>query len=518
MNYFLYCRKSTESEDRQVLSIESQRREAERLILAGTGITVVRTFEESRSAKSPGRPIFDEMVRCIERGEAEGIIAWHPDRLARNSIDGGRIVYLLDTGKLKDLRFPAFTFENNPQGKFMLQIIFGYSKYYVDSLSDNIRRGNRTKVEKGWRPGTAPLGYLNDLATRTIIVDPDRFPLIERLWKLMLAGAHTPKQLWEMARDDWGLRTPVRKRSGGKPIALSAVYKLFGNPFYAGIINWNGRTYPGKQKLMISVDEFERVQERLGRPGRPRIKRHAFPLTGIIRCGSCGFAVTAENKVNKYGSRYTYYHCSWRRTGPKCQERSLASDELEKQVMVFLQSIAVPELVHNWSIRKIDEAEKSQQQTADTARVSVDRAIEAATHKLDTLTKLRVGDLIDDAEFVRQRQDLDRERIALLQRQQLNHSDNWFESARDLISFSKDAASCFSEGTHIEKRLVLEIVGSNFFLTDKKLTIDARKPFRVWKKSGEIHCGRRLVEEVRTFITQPDGQAVVAQIRQIGNY
>src|SRR5438105_899689 len=128
MRYLVYCRKSTESEERQALSIESQKTESMRAFDARADIEIVRVLEESKSAKAPGRPIFNEMLAAIERGEADGIISWHPDRLARNSVDAGRIIYLLDQKVLKDLKFATFGFENNPQGKLMLAVLLGFSK------------------------------------------------------------------------------------------------------------------------------------------------------------------------------------------------------------------------------------------------------------------------------------------------------------------------------------------------------------------------------------------------------
>jgi site-specific DNA recombinase len=110
-----------------------------------------------------------------------------------------------------DLKFATYTFENNSQGKFMLQIMFGQSKCYSDALSDNVKRGNRTKIENGWRPNQAPLGYRNDGATKTIVKDPQLFPLVRKIFDLMLTGSYTPKQIALVARDEWGFRTPKKK-------------------------------------------------------------------------------------------------------------------------------------------------------------------------------------------------------------------------------------------------------------------------------------------------------------------
>lgn len=166
--YILYARKSTDAEDKQVLSIEAQLVEL-RNFAKQDNLQVIDELIEKQSAKIPGRPIFGQLLKRIEAGEVSGILAWHPDRLARNSIDGGQIVYLLDQTCLTNLKFPTFWFENTSQGKFMLSIAFGQSKYYVDNLAENTKRGLRQKVRRGEYPSKAPLGYINDLRTKSIV-------------------------------------------------------------------------------------------------------------------------------------------------------------------------------------------------------------------------------------------------------------------------------------------------------------------------------------------------------------
>ena len=181
MRYFLYARKSTDEEDRQILSIEAQLHETKEYAIK-ENLDIVQEFIESKTAKIPGRPLFNEMICLFEKGKAEGILAWHPDRLARNSMDGGKIIYLVDKGVLKDLKFPTYRFDDTAQGKFMLSIAFGQSKYYVDNLSENIKRGIRQKIRNGVYSGPAPVGYLNDPKTRTIVIDKDKAPLIRKMF------------------------------------------------------------------------------------------------------------------------------------------------------------------------------------------------------------------------------------------------------------------------------------------------------------------------------------------------
>jgi DNA invertase Pin-like site-specific DNA recombinase len=168
----LYARKSTEEDDQQIMSIEAQLFEL-REYAHREHIEIVKVFTEAKSAKKPGRDQFAKMIEYIESSnESLGILAWHPDRLARNSVDGGKIIYLVDINRIASLRFPQFWFEPTPQGKFMLQVAFGQSKYFSDNLVENVKRGIRQKIRKGEWLTLAPLGYVNNYKTKNI--EPDK--------------------------------------------------------------------------------------------------------------------------------------------------------------------------------------------------------------------------------------------------------------------------------------------------------------------------------------------------------
>ncbi|MDA2936580.1 recombinase family protein, partial [Patescibacteria group bacterium AH-259-L05] len=300
IKYFIYCRKSTEEEERQILSIEAQLTELWEFATQNN-LFIVREFCESKTAKEPGRSVFNQMLDEIEKGNAQGILAWNPDRLARNSIDGGRVIYLVDIGKIKALKFPTFWFEPTPQGKFMLSVAFGQAKYYTDNLRENVLRGIRQKLRRGERPCKAPLGYFNEPRLRTIEPNPQTFNNVKKCLKVFATGNYTLSQIRDKI-----FSLGLVGRESGKKMSLSSVEYILKNPFYYGHFLYRGELHQGSHKPMISKKLFDTIQQTLKHNGRPRTKRNInnFKFLDFATCGECGYAITAERHIKKSGLEF----------------------------------------------------------------------------------------------------------------------------------------------------------------------------------------------------------------------
>ena len=395
--YFIYARKSTDDEERQLLSIPAQIDEL-RTFAKKENLEVIDTLIESKTAKKPGRKIFNDLLSRIELGEADGIISWHPDRLARNAVDAGRIIYLLDTKKLVDLKFPTVMFQNNPQGLFMLSIAFGQSKYYVDSLSENTKRGLRQKVRRGEYPSFAPFGYLNDSRTKTIVMDKKKSVIAKQMFELYAKG---DQRLEDIA--DFLAKSGIKSRSG-KRIHINRVTFMLHNPFYYGHFKYNGEVCIGKHDPVISKQLFDQVQEQLVIKGRPHHKTKWEPrdLCGLFHC-SCGMMITGEEKVKhqKNGNehRYVYYHCTHKSKIIKCSEPPITEPELSRQVSSLIKQTALPSDWADYFKTRLQADKKDFAQSVSAFVQTTREKISVINQKLQRLLDGYLDQLIDQETY-----------------------------------------------------------------------------------------------------------------------
>ncbi len=479
----IYARKSTESEDRQVLSLDSQISEL-KSYAESQGLVISEIYRESKSAKAPGRPIFDDMIKKIQCKKIDSVLCWKLDRLARNPIDGGNIIWALEEEKLKSIHTPQREFLNTGNDKFWMALEFGISKKYVDDLSDNVKRGLKARLERGWIPGRPPLGYLNDKENRTIIKDPERFLLVRRMWDLMLSGNYTPNTILKIATEEWGLRTRKHKRFGGGPVGYSEIYKIFTNPFYYGKIVRKGELHQGAHPPMITKSEFDRVQDELHRSSNKRPKRHSFAYTGMIKCGECGAGVTAEHRINRYGYHYVYYHCTKRKRTVRCSQKYIQEQELERQISQFLQTITIADDFKDWAIKVLRDIHEEEQGKNIAASKSLHKRYTEIKTELSELMNIRLRGLLSDQEYLEKKEELENEQNRL--KEMIEDSEHNFEDLLDkcekVFEFACHAKSKFENGTLKEKRTILNQIGSNLVLRNKKLHILPQKPFLIIKK------------------------------------
>jgi DNA invertase Pin-like site-specific DNA recombinase len=182
MPYFLYARKSTDVEDKQVLSIEAQLSEL-RALAKRENLEIVEEFIEKQSAKKPGRPHFDAMIERVRKGEAQGIVCWKLDRLARNPVDSGQVSWLLQQETLAHILTPERSYVSQ-DSVLLMSVEFGMANQYVRDLAYNTKRGLREKARRGECPGAAPVGYLNNVRTKRIDIDRKKAPIVKRAFEM----------------------------------------------------------------------------------------------------------------------------------------------------------------------------------------------------------------------------------------------------------------------------------------------------------------------------------------------
>jgi DNA invertase Pin-like site-specific DNA recombinase len=337
-----------ESEEAQVLSIESQIKEMCALA-EKEKLEIVEIKRESHSAKEAGaRPVFNEIVDEIKSAKYNGILTWAPDRISRNAGDLGRIVDLMDQGLLKDIRTYGQRFTNSPNEKFLLMILGSQAKLENDQKRINVKRGLRARCEMGLWPCMAPTGYLNDKRNDhkcELLVDPIRGTTMKRMFEKVGNNRWSGRRVYGWLRNEMHFVSRT-----GKTLSLSNVYNLLRNPIYCGMFEYprgSGNWYTGKHSPLITRDLFQAVQDKLDEENRPKKKFQDFAFTKLMVCGLCGSGITAQEKqralLDGGVNVHLYYSCG-KSKDRECKNPYIREDRLIEQLLALLDTVNIDEI------------------------------------------------------------------------------------------------------------------------------------------------------------------------------
>ena len=346
IRYVLYARKSTESEERQVLSIDSQVKEMLELA-ERDGLEVVEIRRESHSAKESGqRPVYKEILEDVRRGRFNGILTWAPDRLSRNAGDLGSVVDLMDQKKLVHIQTYGQTFSNSPNEKFLLMILCSQAKLENDNKSMNVKRGLRARVEMGLWPCRPPTGYTKfkrmDQKCESVI-DPERAAIIKQIFEKVGYDGWSGRKIYHWLKDDIDFKTEANMH-----LSLGNLYKILENHFYYGRFEFpkkSGNWYNGAHEPIITKELFDLVQIQIkNQTLQPRSEQKEFAFTKIMTCGLCGSGITADEKFKKQKNgvtrRYVYYKCT-RIRDSQCPCGYINEDDLIVQLQGLMDDLEI---------------------------------------------------------------------------------------------------------------------------------------------------------------------------------
>ena len=517
--YVAYLRKSTDDKEKQVLSLESQKDIIERLSKANN-LNIIETIEEKMSAKRPGRPGFGKMIKLIKDKKVDGIVTWSPHRLSRNATDMGEIINHFDSNQLREIVTESHTYQNNPMDLFMLSFQGAQAKFENDNKALDVKGGMEKCARLGIYPSCPPLGYLTDKGgikgARKRDADPINFPIIRRMWDLLLSGTHTPAQIFNKATEEWGLRS----RNGFK-LSKSMFYHMINNPFYHGEFEWprnSGNWYKGAHKPMITKEEFEKVQQMIGKTGRARPIKH-YPAYGgcVLHCSECGCAITGYKKVkhqqNGNVHTYHYYFCGKHKSNVVCKQKQLSEEVLEQQIEKILGAINIPEGIHQFMMEWVKSENEKQFEDIYAQNEANKQAYGAILRKIDGFIDMRASGLIDDIQYQERTAEAKKEeaRLMLLIKDTDQNVTNWIDTADKMFTFTELAVKRFKEGSPELKRGILVSLGWNLSIKDKQLDLSREnwiQPIKLIAKTLQAELS--MFEPLSREITLQDKDKVMS--------
>ena len=363
--------------------------------------------------------------------------------------------------------------------KFIFGIKALMAKNYVDKLSEETRKGMLEKAEQGIYPSFAPYGYLNQTnadGKKEVTIDPDTAPFIKRLFELYATGNYSLLTIRKRLLDEGMVYR------NGKNFHKSTIETMLKNEFYTGVFYWKGKKYENaKHKAIISKELFQQVQNVLCRPHKNKSRKGIFTYSGLLHCGVCGCALTAEIQKGKY----IYYHC----TGHKgnCNQPYLKQEAIEAEFENLLSNIQITAIDQETILKGLRESYKDKVEYHNSCVKQLEKQVKVLQDRIDQAYLDKLDKRISEdfwqsqtAKWLKEKEDLT---VKLLAHQKAD--TNYLENANLIIELARKAVYLFKKQDAEQKRKLVNLIVSNSTYKGEKLDITLRAPFDVIMKSKE---------------------------------
>lgn len=450
-------------------SIDDQLRVMHELA-ANRNLTITQVITESKSAKSPrSRDGFGKLLHLIDSGMVQGILTWNVNRLSRNSIDFGEVQHRLQSGWIKSIETPERSYRTE-DSTLLYYVEAGMSNQYVLDLSKAVLRGMKSKIEKGWWPFQAPEGYVNDLENHTIIPDTERLPLVERAFRLLLTGAYTVTEVTRIMNEEWGYRTRRHKRSGGVPLCNSKSHRMFTSIFYTGRMEIKGEILPGSHQAILTLDEFQEVQNAVRRGSN--YKKRGYAFNGIMKCVHCHYSVVGSLQKGRLGrSAAIYYACGNNRC--PVRKASIREDRLESKITVELNRVAWPAWYKDIILDELRKYYKLEYGAIELVSAQAGQTLANSEKRRSKLLDMKLDGDISSDEFRAKDAELRMEIENL--RSQVKSSQGRFDQAYETVNrvcdFIVYGQRTYAMGTPEKKREIMAALGTEYSFDEGTVTI-----------------------------------------------
>ncbi|WP_296498216.1 recombinase family protein [uncultured Actinomyces sp.] len=322
-------------------------REANKRKAQSMGALVIKEFaDRGESARSANRPELQKMLAYLkEDGGIDYVIVHKLDRLARNRADDVEINRAFEDAGVR-LVSTSENIDQTPGGMLLHGIMSSIAEFYSRNLANEVIKGMGEKARNGGTLGKAPLGYVNvrgrdehGREVRTVELDEERAPLVRLAFTEYATGNWTVRQLAEHLNNR-GLTIPPTARKPTNPVSVRLLQTLLRNPYYKGVISFQGVEYPGAHEPLVDAATWQTVQDILtAHTNGERQRTHNHHLKSTIVCGLCGARLLVQHATSRASGTYHYFVCARRHRVHDCTFKAVLIDEVEARVAELYQQI-----------------------------------------------------------------------------------------------------------------------------------------------------------------------------------